>query len=91
MWASVSADWKGVRLSTHLGNLFPADRLGEPWESRVSDALFYTQDGTMARCHERWNVPQMYRRFETIWLRKINESESERAREGEWWWKRRKG
>ena len=72
-----------------MGNLFPADRLGEPWKSRVSDALLYTQDGTMARNHERRNVPQMYRRFEAISLaREIKESEGKVRRRGEWWWKR---
>ena len=44
---------------THLGNLFPADRLREPWESRVSDALFYSRDGTMAQNHEMEHTPDV--------------------------------
>ena len=44
----------------------------------------------MALDHERRHLPQMYRRFETIWTRKINESESERMREDGWWWERKK-
>jgi len=44
----------------------------------------------MAQDHKRRNPPQMYRRFETMWTRKMKESENERTRESEWWWKKEK-
>lgn len=38
----------------------------------------------------RWNIPQIYRRFETMRTAKIKESEDERTREVGWWWKNEK-
>ena len=45
----------------------------------------------MAQYPGRWNVPQMYRRFETMEAMKFKESESGMTREGEWWWRKKRG